>query len=60
MKPLRPDAERTCQLVVRHDEDSQIDKVAELLGKAAYRKRVIISTKLPAQTGLCNLDAERT
>ena len=44
-------AEWTCQLVVRHDEDSQIGKVAEFLGKAAYRNRVIISTKLPAQTG---------
>ena len=44
-KPLSTDPERTCQMVVRHVEDSQIDKVAKLLGKAAYRKIAIISTK---------------
>ena len=38
-KPLSADAERTCQPVVRHVEDSQIGKVAKLLGKAAYRKK---------------------
>ena len=37
-KALRPGAELTCQLVARHDEDSQIDKVAELLREATYRK----------------------
>ena len=51
-KALRPDPERTCQIVVRHVEDSQIGKVAKLLGKAAYRKMAIIITKLPAQTGV--------
>ena len=48
-KPLSTDAELTCQLVARHVEDSQIGKVAKLLGKAAYRKMAIISTKPPAQ-----------
>ena len=38
-KPLSPDAELTCQLVDRHVEDSQIDKVAKFLAKAAYRKK---------------------
>ena len=38
-KPLSMDAERTCQPVARHVEDSQIDKVAKLLGEAAYRKK---------------------
>ena len=37
---LSTDAERTCQLVAsRHVEDSQIGKLAKLLGKAAYRKK---------------------
>ena len=43
--PLRPDAERTCQLVAMHVEESQIDKVAKLPGNAAYRKKsAVIST----------------
>ena len=50
-KPLSTDAELTLDLVERHVENSQIDKVTELLGKAAYRKMAIISTQLPAQTG---------
>ena len=43
-KPLGTDAELTSDRIVRDIERLQIDKVAELLGKAAYRKMAIIST----------------
>ena len=48
------DAELTSDRIVRcYERDIerlQIDKIAELLGKAAYRKMAIV-TKSPAQTG---------
>ena len=48
---LSTDAELTSDRVFRDIEILQIDKVAELLRKATYRKKAIISTNLPAQTG---------
>ena len=50
-KPLRTDAELTFDRIVRDIERLQIEKVAELLGKATYRKMAIITTTIPAQTG---------
>ena len=37
-KPLRPDAERTSNIIVRDIEDSQIDKFAELHGQCSCEK----------------------
>ena len=56
MKPLRPDAELTFNLVVQNAELFQIDEVTERRGKAAYRKNGDCQHKnYPLRPGTTNL-----
>ena len=49
--PLRPGAEPTFKLIIRHIEVGQMDKFAEFLGQFACQKKCNVSDCEAAQTG---------
>ena len=49
--PLRPGAERTCQLIIRHIEVSQFCQLAELLGQPPCRKSEYQQNTKPLRPG---------
>ena len=55
VEALRPGAEPTFKLIIRHIEVGQMDKFAEFLGQFACQKSVMLATAKPLRP-----DAEPT